>query len=88
MSLKSFWNKAKGLFGKVWGGIKTGWSKAKDFIKNKITPIYEAVKPAINAVIPGAKLVTGVVDKVLPTVNGLSGDAGTALKQGLNMIKK
>lgn len=87
MGLKSFWNKAKGLFGKVWGGIKTGWGKAKEFIKKTITPIYNAVKPAIN-LIPGASAVTGVVDKVLPVVNGISDDASTAAKQGLDYVKR
>lgn len=75
-------SKIKGFFGRVWGGIKKGWSKAKEFIRNKITPIYEKAKPLIN-MIPGAGVVTGVVDKILPVVNNLSDDAGGAIKQGV-----
>lgn len=82
MGLKSFFNKAKGFFGRVWGGVKKGFSKVKDFVRKTITPIYEKAKPFIN-LIPGANAVTGVVDKVLPAVNATSDDAGEALKQGI-----
>lgn len=77
-----FGSKVKGFFGRVWGGIKRGWSKVKDVVRKVVTPIYEKLKPAIN-LIPGASAVTGVVDKVLPAVNNLSDDAGGAIKQGL-----
>lgn len=82
MGLKSFFNKAKGFFGRVWGGVKKGFSKVKDFVRKTITPIYEKAKPFIN-LIPGASAVTGIVDKVLPAVNATSDDAGEALKQGV-----
>lgn len=84
MGWKQFKEKAKGFFGRVWKGIKNGFSKAKEFIRNKITPIYDKVKPYIN-LIPGASAVTGVVDKILPRVNNVSDDASTALKQGVKM---
>ena len=77
-----FGSKVKGFFSRVWGGIKKGWSKAKDFIRNTVTPLYEKAKPFVN-LIPGASAVTGVVDKILPGVNSLSDNAGDALKQGL-----
>lgn len=73
---------AKGFFGRIWSGIKRGWNRAKDFIRNTITPLYDKAKPLIN-MIPGASAVTGIVDKVLPVVNGLSDDGTEALKQGL-----
>lgn len=79
--------KVKGFFNRVWGGIKNVWGKAKRFIKNTLTPIYDKAKPLIN-LIPGASAVTGVVDKVLPVVNNLSDDAGGAVKQGIDMAKK
>lgn len=84
MSWKSFKNKAKGFFSRVWNGIKTGYGKVKEFIRNKVTPIYEKIKPYVN-IIPGASTITGVVDKILPKVNQTSDDAGTALKQGVKM---
>lgn len=83
----SFWKKVKGFFGRVWGGIKHGWSKAKDVIKKVVTPVYNTLKPAIN-LIPGANAVTGVIDKVLPVVNTLPNDAGAAAKAGINMINQ
>ena len=77
---------AKGFFGRVWSGIKKGWSKAKDFIRNTITPLYEKAKPLINMV-PGASAITSVVDKVLPVVNNtISDDGAEALKQGLKYV--
>lgn len=77
---------AKGFFGRVWNGIKKGWSKAKDFIRNTLTPLYEKAKPLINMV-PGASAITGVVDKVLPVVNDtISDDGAEALKQGLKYV--
>lgn len=82
MSLKSFFNKAKGFFGRVWGGVKKGFTKVKDFVRKTITPIYNKVKPAIN-LIPGASAITGVVDKILPAVNSVSDDPNEAIKQGL-----
>lgn len=76
----------KGFFGRVWSGIKKGWSKAKDFIRNTITPLYEKAKPLINMV-PGASAITSVVDKVLPVVNNtISDDGAEALKQGLKYV--
>lgn len=76
------WDKIKGFFGRVWGGIKKGFGKVKGFIRDKITPIYNTIKPALN-MIPGANMITGVVDKVLPVVNAIPDDAGGAIKQGL-----
>lgn len=77
-----FFKKVKGFFGRVWGGIKKGWSKAKDVLRKVITPIYDKAKPLIN-MIPGAGAVAGVIDKVLPVVNNLSDDSGEAIKQGI-----
>lgn len=80
-------SKIKGFFGRVWSGVKKGWSKAKEFIRNRITPIYEKAKPLIN-LIPGANVVTGVVDKILPAVNGVSDDAAGAIKQGVQYVNQ
>lgn len=65
------WDKVKGFFGRVWGGIKSGISKVGKFLTGTGSTIYNAVKPALN-LIPGASAVTGVIDKALPAV-------GTAL---------
>lgn len=83
----AFWSKVKGFFGRVWNGVKKGWSKVKDVVKKVVTPVYNTLKPAIN-LIPGASAVTGVIDKVLPVVNGLPNDAGGAIKAGVNMINQ
>ena len=84
MSWKSFKNKAKGFFSRVWNGIKSGYGKVKEFIRNKVAPIYEKIKPYVNLV-PGGGVITGVVDKILPKVNQISDDPNTALKQGVKM---
>lgn len=81
------WNKIKGFFGRVWGGVKKGFSKVKDVVKKVVTPVYNTLKPAIN-LIPGASAITGVIDKVLPVVNGLPNDAGGAIKAGVNMLNQ
>lgn len=54
----SVWSKAKGLFNKVWSGVKKGASAVGSFIRDKALPIYDKIKPALtaglNAIAPGA----------------------------------
>ncbi len=53
----AFWNKAKGLFNKVWSGVKKGAKAVGGFVKDKVLPVYDKIKPivgtALNAIAPG-----------------------------------
>lgn len=82
MSWKSFKEKAKGFFGRVWNGIKNGYGKVKEFIRNKITPIYNKISPILSK-IPVVGQISDAVGKILPKVNSVSDDASEAVKQGV-----
>lgn len=85
MGLKNFFQKAKGFFSRVWSGVKNGYGKVKNFIRNKITPIYNKLQPILSK-IPGVNVVSDVVGKILPKVNNVSDDANEALKQGVKYV--
>lgn len=77
-------SKIKGFFGRVWNGAKKGYSKAKQFIRDKITPIYNKIAPVLK-MIPQTAAATSVVDNVIPKINNISDDLGTGLKQGVQI---
>lgn len=77
-------SKIKGFFGRVWNGAKKGYSKTKQFIRDKITPIYNKISPILK-MIPQTAAVSSVADKVIPQINNLSDDLGTGLKQGVQI---
>ena len=85
MGIKSFFQKAKGFFGRVWNGVKNGFGKVKEFVRNKITPIYNKLQPILSK-IPGVNVVSDVVGKILPKVNAVSDDPNEALKQGAKYV--
>lgn len=76
--------KIKGFFGRVWKGAKKGYSKAKQFIRDKVTPIYNKISPILK-MIPQTSGIAAAGDMVLPKINNLSDDLGTGIKQGVQM---
>ena len=79
-----FGSKIKGFFGRVWNGAKSGYSKAKRFIREKITPVVEKITPILK-MIPQTSAAANVVDKVVPQINNLSDDLSTGIKQGVKI---
>lgn len=77
-------SKIKGFFGRVWNGAKKGYSKTKQFIRDKITPIYNKISPILK-MIPQTAAISSVADSVIPKINNISDDLGTGLKQGVQM---
>lgn len=69
------WNKIKGFFGRVWGGIKKGASAVGNFLSNTGSKIYQTLKPAIQ-MLPGGAAITSVADKVLPAVANVATGIG------------
>lgn len=71
------WNKIKGFFGRVWGGIKKGASAVGKFLAGAGSKIYNTLKPAIG-LLPGGGAITAVADKIIPSVATVANAIGNS----------